>query len=148
MQKRYDAEHTTTESISDRWAMKWDVLLPASMRPANPKVDGTYWDERMLATLDILSSFTQGQGTQVRMWIAEAVKARIEDVHVNEEDRSGVVKERDVVQAIVAIYERAGDPDAAVAMVEGKKGNVRGKKDRKGRKKEGKRKTGCEDVVG
>jgi hypothetical protein len=142
MQTRYNAEHTTIKSISIRWAMKWDVILPASMRPANPKVDGTYWDERMLATLDILSSFTQGQGTQVRMWIAEAVKARVEDVDVDQEDRSGIVKERDVVQAIVAIYERAGDPDAAAAMAEGKKGKAKGRKDRRGRKKEGKKKIG------
>jgi hypothetical protein len=83
-----------------------------------------------------MSSFIRGQPRLAKTWLKEIVEARRKDE--DEEDKSLVVQQKDVINAILAIYERVGDAATMMSTVEIKKMNEKElKKARKARQKEG-----------
>jgi hypothetical protein len=90
--------------IEQRWRMTYEHFLPENMKPAKLKIGGKICDEKALAALDMLSSFTHGQVRLVQEFLEECVKMRAEEG----EDKSAMVQYQDIINAATMIYERAG----------------------------------------
>ncbi|RYN35528.1 hypothetical protein AA0119_g1205 [Alternaria tenuissima] len=63
-------------AIFYNWNWKWEVFLPASMMPDDPKDVSP----KVLSLLTVLSSFTHGSARKVRAYVIEAVKARLAEL--------------------------------------------------------------------
>lgn len=121
--------------IEQCWRLTWDQFLPNSMMPSKFKFTSNVWDQQVLATLSILSSFTHGQASLAHEFLKEAIKMRVEEG----KDVSPVVQAHDVKNTITIIYERAGViPAKLTKMKQGKIGGRERRKALKERKKKDK----------
>ncbi|KAF2036805.1 hypothetical protein EK21DRAFT_96008 [Setomelanomma holmii] len=115
--------------IEQRWRMTVDHFFPDAMKPGVSKIktDGKVWDQRVIAGLEILSSFTHGQARLAVEVLQEAVQMRM----LNEAgvDSNSIVQLQDIVNAVNIVYERAGIIPAKVT--KGKAGRGKGKEKRK-----------------
>ncbi|KAL1801461.1 hypothetical protein ACET3X_001803 [Alternaria dauci] len=123
-------------AIFYHWNWKWEVFLPASMQPEDPKD----MSPKVLSLLVVLSSFTHGSARKVRAYIVEAVKARlsdledgeIEDQVVRREDgevKDLLLQEEDIVHVICTLYEKAGSLKARTDLAEEDKAKERARKE-------------------
>tara|TARA_R110002003_G_scaffold878_13_gene21767 strand:- start:10878 stop:11765 length:888 start_codon:yes stop_codon:yes gene_type:complete len=111
--------------MEQRWRTTVDHFLPEAMKPARLKAAGRFWDERVVAALAVLSSFTQGQARLGGEVLLEAVRLRM----VGDVDATPVVRLQDVVDAVTIVYERAGVVPARLTKARSAKG--KGKERRK-----------------
>ncbi|KAI4925588.1 hypothetical protein J4E85_007467 [Alternaria conjuncta] len=97
------------------WAWKWEMLLPASMKPA--KDDDM--SSKVLGLLVVLSSFTHGSASLVRGYLVETVKARVSGAE-DDETKDPLLRAQDVVHVISTLYEKAGSLAAKIALAKEK----------------------------
>ncbi|KAJ4371605.1 hypothetical protein N0V83_004825 [Neocucurbitaria cava] len=98
---------TEAEALIDqRWRTTVEHFLPDALKPAKPKTSGKFWDEQVVATLSVLSSFTHGQSRLAREFLEEAVSMRME--RSVDDDKDSIVRGQDVIDAVALVYERAG----------------------------------------
>ena len=119
----YDIATLACQTIFTNWAMKWQLVLSDSMKP----IDAIGFPAKVLATLAVLSSCTQGQARIMRAYLVEVVQERV----LSEARRSGmrdpVLREEDVLLVINRIYQRAGSVAATIALAKEKKKSAEGK---------------------
>jgi hypothetical protein len=108
-----DTKYNLGMAIFSNWAMKWETVLPASMKPDNDDVSA-----KVLGLLVVLSSFTHGSARKVRTYLVEAVEARRSDEGETEEL---LLRAQDVVHVISALYDKAGSLAAKIALAKEKK---------------------------
>ncbi|KAL6702910.1 hypothetical protein ACN47E_000811 [Coniothyrium glycines] len=125
-----DIANTETK-IEQCWQVTYDRFLPTSMAPQKFKVNGKIWDEKILAALCVMSSFTHGQAGLAREFLESAVKSRAQ----KGEDTSPAIQAQDVCNAIFTIYESVG---ALTKTKNGKSGGRERRKAQKERKKKDK----------
>ena len=102
-------------AIFYNWNWKWEVFLPASMMPDDPKDVSP----KVLSLLTVLSSFTHGSARKVRAYIIEAVG----------ETKDPLLQEEDIVHVISTLYEKAGSPKAKDYLAEENKVKERARKE-------------------
>ncbi|KAL5118542.1 hypothetical protein ACEQ8H_003557 [Pleosporales sp. CAS-2024a] len=122
------------ELVEQRWGISVEQFLPDSMKPAKVKRGGKMWDERVLAGLAALSSFTHGQARLAKGFLTDAVRLRVED---GNEDQDGVVTLEDVVTAVTIVFEKAGVIKEKVTKQ--KSAKAREKEKKKARKEKGRK---------
>ncbi|CBY01745.1 hypothetical protein IAQ61_010022 [Plenodomus lingam] len=120
-------------NIENRWNVTYDHFIPPAHCPPRLKTNGTVWCPPVLAGLDVLSSFTQGQARLAAEFLEEAVKRRVDEG----EDTDVVVKYEDVRDAVALVYERADVIPMKLRKKAGKKGG--GKERRKAARGKGKK---------
>lgn len=96
-------QHDVGMAIFYNWNWKWEVFLPASMMPDDPKDISP----KVLSLLTVLSSFTHGSARKVRAYIIEAVKARLTELR-DGGTRNPLLQEGDIVHVISTLYEKVG----------------------------------------
>jgi len=120
--------------IEERWAITIEHLLPSSMKPSSSKFSSKSCDAPTLAALSLFSSFTHGQARLARNVLEDAVALRTEEDQGD--DKSPVVREQDVFNAITIVYERAGVLPAKLTKVKTEKARRKdGRKAAKGKRK-------------
>ena len=123
MTTEYDIATLSCRIIFTNWAVKWELVLPDSITP----VDATGFPAKVLATLAILSSCTQGQARIIRAYLVEVVQERDDSGNRRRGVREPVLQEEDVLLVINRIYQRAGSVAATIALAKEKKRSARGK---------------------
>lgn len=111
-------------AIFYNWNWKWEVFLPASMMPDDPKDVSP----KVLSLLTVLSSFTHGSARKVRAYIIEAVKARLAELG-DGGTKDPLLQEEDIVHVISTLYEKAGSPKAKDYLAEENKVKERERKE-------------------
>ncbi|CAN9083758.1 hypothetical protein CC77DRAFT_1061441 [Alternaria alternata] len=111
-------------AIFYNWNWKWEVFLPASMMPDDPKDVSP----KVLSLLTVLSSFTHGSARKVRAYVIEAVKARLAELG-DGETKDPLLQEEDIVHVISTLYEKAGSPKAKDYLAEENKVKERERKE-------------------
>jgi hypothetical protein len=96
-----DTAYNAGMAIFSNWGMKWEMVLPASMKPDN--VDDM--SPNVLGLLVVLSSFTQGSARRVCTYIVEAVNARVSNLEEGE-TKDTVLRAQDVVHVIGTLYDK------------------------------------------
>ncbi|RMZ74627.1 hypothetical protein GMOD_00003688 [Pyrenophora seminiperda CCB06] len=121
-------------TIEERWAVTIEHFLPSSMKLSSPKSSSKTWDPAMLAALYLFSSCTHGQERLAREVLDEVIALRTEQDQGD--DKDPMVREQDVLNAIIMVYERAGVlPTKTMKLKTGKARRKDGKKASKGKSK-------------
>ena len=111
-------------AIFYNWNWKWEVFLPASMMPDDPKD----MSPKVLSLLTVLSSFTHGSARKVRAYVIEAVKARLAELG-DGETKDPLLQEEDIVHVISTLFEKAVSPKAKDYLAEENKVKERERKE-------------------
>ncbi|KAH8636464.1 hypothetical protein IG631_08299 [Alternaria alternata] len=117
-------QHDVGTAIFYNWNWKWEVFLPASMMPDDPKD----MSPKVLSLLTVLSSFTHGSARKVRAYIIEAVKARLAEPG-DGGTKDPLLQEEDIVHVISTLYEKAVSPKAKDYLAEENKVKERARKE-------------------
>ncbi|KAH6865605.1 hypothetical protein BKA58DRAFT_404169 [Alternaria rosae] len=108
-----DSKRNLGMAIFYNWARKWEMLLPASMKPAPDEIF-----TKVLGLLVVLSSFTHGSGGLVRGYLVDAVNARL--ALEDDETKDPLLRAQDVVHVISTLYDKAGSLAAKIALAKEK----------------------------